>query len=258
MTELTKLPVVIVGTLAAVAFGLVPAVAAGGGSGLAISPAIIEHAATPGPVGGLMISNTTGEALRITVSARPWLEAPSGAVIPDQRRTLDGVSLSATSFTLASGGSQAVALSLGRVPASGSIYGSVDVLGVPVGRPAAPDGVVVDYRLIATLRLDPARPVYAASGAVLVAGDHRSGDLALAVRNTGNTVTAIGGSARITGPSGSSRASIPAIRLVPGLTVDVPLLKLRGSLPAGAYSLAYKLTAHGKVVAAASRPFKLR
>lgn len=238
--------------------GLAPALAVGGGSGLAISPPIIAHAAVRGTVGGVTISNNTGETLRIGVSARPWLESPSGAVAPNQRSVLGNVALSATSFTLASGASRVVSLSLRSLPSNGSVYGNVDVLGVPTA-PSTHGGVIVDYRLIATLRLTPARTAYGAvASGVVVTGNHKRGEIYLAVRNTGNTVTPIGGTARITSPRGSASATIPSTRLVPGVTVDLPVLALRGSLPAGSYTISDGLTAGGRVVSWASHKFALK
>jgi hypothetical protein len=241
-------------TLAVIA--LPAAIALGGGSGLAISPAIIEHQATPGVVGSVTVTNTTGKTLKIKASARRWLQSSTGAVVPDPRHVLSGVSLSPASFSLSNGSTQRVSIRLAAVPAGGSLYGNVDVIGVPTATTRG--AVTVDYRLIGSLRLDPARPRYGAKAvAVRVSGTHAHGEISLAVRNTGNTVTPIGGSVTVRGASGAASGTIAPLRIVPGVTVVLPALGLRGSLPAGSYTLTARLTS-GHSVSHATAHFTLR
>jgi hypothetical protein len=204
------------------------------------------------------ISNVTGESLKVTVAARPWVQSSSGAVVPNPRSTLAGVHVSAGSFTLASGASKSVTITLAATPKAGSIYGNVDVVGVPAAA-RQHTAVVVDYQLIASLRLDPSHVTYGAqAGGVVVSGTHARGELSLAVKNTGDTVAPIGGTVHVSGPRGAATATLTAIRILPGATVDLPVLALHGTLPAGSYTLSGTLTTSGHTVAHVSRPFTLR
>lgn len=243
-------------TLAALA--VTPALAAGGGLGLSITPPLIEHSAVPGKVGSLKVDNETGSPLRITVSAHPWIQSRSGIAVPNQRAGLTGVASNAGAFTLASGASRVVMISLAHAPKGGSAYGNVDVTGVPVGKPA-PDAVTVGYRLVSSLRLDPLHPVRTAvAGRASESGSRSRGAVLLAVRNAGNTLEPIGGSARITGPRGAATGSIAAVRILPGRTVNVPAFTLDGSLPAGSYTLSATLNQGGHRILSVKRGFVLR
>jgi hypothetical protein len=244
----------------AVATVALPATLASGdssGNGLSLSPPTIERVAKAGSIGSITVSNTTGQTLAINVSARPWKQAASGAVAPDLKRVLGPIRLGATSFTLASGSSRQVAISLTAVPSSGSVYGSYDVIGAPT-QPKR-NAVVFDYRLVGTLRLDPAAPrLAAAAGKVVETGTRRRGELYLAVRNTGNSIMPIGGSVRVRGTSAAASSRLTARAIVPGATVNLPALVLRGSLPAGPYTLTATLSAGAHTLGHATRRFRLR
>jgi hypothetical protein len=243
--------------LAFAALGVAPALAAGGGSGLSISPPVIEHSAVPGKVGSLKISNATGAALTIGVTTHPWVQAASGAVSPNQRGILGTVRPSVTSFVLANNASRTVSISLLEPPRGGSIYGNIDVTGIPA-QGHGPDVVTIGYRLVASLRLDPVHAVrVATAGAAKVTGDARHGTVVLAVHNSGNTIEPIGGSVHISGGRGAENGSVGSVRILPGKTVDVPVFTLDGSLPAGSYSLEASLSEGGHHVLSAKRTFKL-
>ena len=73
-------------------------------AGLSVTPAIFESTARSGASGTATVTNSTGRKLRMTVRARPWRQSSrTGDVAADRRRTLGGVSLSASSFTLDAG-----------------------------------------------------------------------------------------------------------------------------------------------------------
>lgn len=245
--------------LALVAFGVAPSLGAVGGSGLSISPPVVEHAATVGVVGSVTVTNASTQALRISVAAHPWLQSAGGLAVPDQRRALANVSVSDKVFALASGAAKVVSISLLRVPPSGSLYGNVDVTGIPTQTNKAPGSLNFEYRLIQSLRLNPSHPVMAArAGAIVVTGTHNNGEIAIAVKNTGNTVAPIGGAVQIKGPRGAVSGTISPVRVLPGMTVDLPVLAVHGSLAAGSYRLSASLTESGKHVASAKGRFNLR
>lgn len=220
------------------------ALAAGGG--LSVSPGILEHTANPGGVGAVTISNTTGASMAVKLALRPWVQSRGGEVSPNRSRTLGEVRPNASSFTLAAGASRTVGISLARRPAGGSLYGGVEVTGVPSGQ--AGGGIKVDYRLISSLRLDPpggAQAFRAQAGSLIEQGSTRQGTLLLAVRNSGNTIVPIGGTARISGQGHSLSANATAKVIVPGATVNVPLTQLLGSLPPGRYTVSVALSQGG-------------
>lgn len=214
------------------------------GTGLSISPGILEHTATHGGVGAVKISNTTSAAMKVTLALRPWLQAKNGEVSPNRRKSLGGVRASASSFTLAAGASHTISLSLSRPPTGGSIYGAVEVTGIPHGH--AGSAIKLDYRLITDLRLTPARKrFHADAGSFVEQGSVKHGTLALAVKNTGNTITPIGGTVKISGSGHSLTAHATAKAIIPGATVNVPLVQLLGSLPRGHYTVTVQLTEAG-------------
>lgn len=250
----------------AAAIGLLAVAATGAGAslatasgGLSISPAIFEHTASRGSLGSIEVSNTTGAAMAVTVVLRPWLQAPSGEVSPNRGATLSEVRLSASSFTLASGASRMVGISLVRTPAGRSQYGAVEVTGAPAGHTGK--GIRLAYRLVSSLRLDApkgAQSYGASAGALIEHGSVRHGTLLLAVRNTGNTIDPIGGSVRISGQGHSLSGGAVAEVIVPGQTVDVPLTQLSGSLPTGRYGVSVSLTQAGHRLGTVNRTIYLR
>jgi hypothetical protein len=222
--------------------------------GLSIAPAFLEHEAQQGPVGEIRVANGSAKALAITVRARPWIQERSGAVRPEGRTTLPQVRLNATTFTLAPGEARSVSATLLSRPASGSLYGAVDVLGTPRGaRPR--NGILARYRLLGGLRLTPA----AAQRRLRVrVGTPRADGhgVVVPVRNRGNTVEPLTGSARIVGATGTLRATIAAQRILPGGLVDLRVR--RGRLPAGRYTVAISLRQGGRQVASVTRALRER
>jgi hypothetical protein len=233
------------------------ALAAGGG--LSVSPGIFERTASPGSVGSLKISNTTGASMAVKVALRPWVQSPSGEVSPNRGKTLGEVRLSASSFTLGAGASQPVGVSLTRTPAGRSLYGAVEVTGTPSG--GATNGVKIAYRLVCSLRLDApggAQSFRASAGSLIEQGSVKHGTLLLAVRNTGNTLAPIGGKVRISGSGHSLSANATAKAIVPGATVNVPLVQLLGSLPRGRYAVTVGLSQGGHGLGTVTRTIELR
>jgi hypothetical protein len=234
------------------------ALAASGGSGLSLSPPLIEQPAKIGTIGQVKVANATGQPLRINISARPWRQSADGAVAPDQRRGLTAIRLSASSFTLADGASQDVSLALTALPSTGSLYGSYDVIGAPTQAPAVHNAVTVEYRLVGSLRLDPAQPKLAATaGKLVLSGTRSRGEVFLAVRNAGNTIQPIGGSVRVSGPTAAASSTLKSVAIVPGATVNLAALALHGSLPAGRYTLAATLRSGTKILGHATRHLTL-
>jgi hypothetical protein len=237
-----------------IASGATAAASTTAAGGLSIAPALIEHEAQPGSVGELRVANGSTKALAVTVRARPWIQERGGAVAPDGRRTLVQVRLSAMTFTLAPGEARSVSATLLSAPASGSLYGTIDVIGTPQGaRPR--NGVLARYRLLGGLRLNPAaaqRRLRVRVGAPRADGK----GVVIPVRNTGNTVEPLTGSAQIVGATGTLRATIASQRILPGGLVDVRVR--RGRLQAGRYTAAVVLRQGGRQVAKVTRAFRVR
>jgi hypothetical protein len=243
-------------SLAAAGTALAVTPAALGAGGLALTPAVVEHAARAGAVGTITVDNSSAVALKVTVTPRPWRQAPSGAVAPDRSRSLLGrVAVSARSFTLAAGAKKAIALTLKGRPAGGSLYGAVDVVGLPtaaVKRRA--NGVVTGYRLIGSLRLTPSAPkLHLRAGAVRVRGSR----LVLPVTNTGNTIDPVSGDVKLSGAAGGRTVGIGATKVLPGATVELPLGSSTG-LPKGRFTARATLAQAGRTVLRASKAFTLK
>ena len=188
--------------------------------GLAVSPAH-DRARQPaaGAANVVTVANNSREALTVSVKARPWTQSSSGLASPNRRRSLSGVTVSDDSFTLAAGAKRDVTVTLGGAPAGGSLYGALEVVGLP--RTAATrKGVVTGYRLIGALRYNPATPTYALTGA---AAKVSKGTIVLPVRSTGNTAEPVTGTVRVRGPLGTRQGSIKATRILPGKRVSLPL-----------------------------------
>jgi hypothetical protein len=242
---------------ATAALAAVPALAAGG-LGVSLSPPLLVHAATAGNVGAFTVANTSGQAMKVTVSLHPWVQSSTGATSPNQRAGLSAVKLSTSSFTLADNGSQPVSLSLTRVPPSGSLYGNVDVIAAPVHPSTGSGHITFDYRLVGSIRLNPVRPRYGARvGRVLVSGTHSHGSVSLAVTNTGNSLSAPSGTLYVRG-SGAANGALTAFVILPGSTVNVPVLPLHGQIPAGSYVLSGTIVEAGHKIANVRRAFTLR
>jgi hypothetical protein len=239
--------------------------AAGGSSlaagGLSVSPPIVEKVAAPGPVGSVKVNNTTSGPLKIAVAVRPWVQARSGAVRPDRKKSLSSrVRVSAAAFTLAPGTSKVVDLKLLGTPGSGSLYGSIEVVGTPPKASSKSSGITAAYRIVGSLRLNPTaarRVLRLQVGTVRTAGSGARRVIAGAVRNAGNTVDEVSGTARITGPGGSRSIAIAKTRILPGAIVDLGLGSVRG-LRAGSYTARVSLFQTGRPVVTTSRKFVIR
>ncbi len=146
------------------------AVRASAAGGLSLTPQRVERIARVGATGAVAVANSTGRTMRVRVRVRPWRQALGGAVTPDARRSLSReVAVGPSAFRLASGARRIVSLRLRRHPSGGSLYGGIDVVGVPMG--AKPlNGIVPRFRLVGSLRLSPrsqaghARPRRSAEG----------------------------------------------------------------------------------------------
>jgi hypothetical protein len=236
-----------VAVAAAVASGAVIARADGASApapkdgGLALSPALIERQAGAGPAGAITVANHSAKRLDVTVAARPWVQSSSGAVSINRAKTLPGVSVSAGSFPLAAGATKVVNVT---ATSGASLYGGVEVIGVPSDAPSK--GVVAGYRLVGSLRLDPAAPVLSLkAGTAKVTGTGSAKAVVLPLRNAGNTVQPVTGSVRLKGALGTRQRDLDAVRILPGKTVNVLLSSAR-TLSAGSYTATVSLTQGGK------------
>jgi hypothetical protein len=234
-----------------------PAAAAAQDRGLAVTPSILETTARAGAAGSVTITNSTGRTLRMKVRARPWRQSRNGTVAAHRGRTLGGVRVSSTRFTLATGASRAVSVSLRRVPSRRSQYGALEVVGRPTKRRR---GINVVYRLVSSLRFNPAagaRRLRLSAGSARVAGRGRSRTLVLAVRNRGNTVEPVGGTVSISGGGSGRTGRIASKPILPGKTVNLRLASLSG-LRRGAYAAAVTLTQGGRNITSVTRRFRIR
>jgi hypothetical protein len=235
------------------------AFAAGGGAakaqdtgGLSISPTILSHAAQPGPVGGVVIVNRSAAPLAVTVTPRPWLQSSDGKVVADRKRTLTGVTLSSRSFTLAPGATQEVDATLAGTPSGGSLYGALEVVGLPTDA-STRTGVVLGYRLIETVRLLPAVAKHSLKASALTLGPKHS--VLLPVTNTGNTLDPVSGTASLKGARGTVNGDIGAMKIVPGAKVG---LSLGSALKRGGYSVKVVLKQGGKTMLTVKRKFTVK
>ncbi len=223
--------------------------------GLSVTPAVIDRPATLGPAGTVTLANTTKAALKITVMPRPWLQSPGGAVTPNRRLSLSPqiVVVDPNTFVLPAGASRSVTINVNQVPAGGSVYGSIEAIGVPVDA-AKHKGVSVGYRLISNLRLNPANAAARKYTLAVKAPKVQGASVVLPVRNTGNTIEPITGTAKISSSLGARTVTIASQRIVPAATVNLPLTALKG-LARGHYTVAYSLSQAGHVVSKATGKF---
>jgi hypothetical protein len=213
--------------------------------GLALSPVVIEQTAKAGAATTVTVANRSTKTLAVTVAARPWKQSVTGVAEPNRRATLSNVSVSATAFTLKPRTQRSFTVTLQSVPAAGYEYGALDVIGLPPGADRQ-KGVVVGYRLIGNLRMDPATSVIKLSaGKVATVKLNGTRTLALPVTNRGNTVKPITGNVDLKGPLGTRNNDIQSVRILPGRTVDVPLRSTKG-LAKGAYKATIELDQGGQ------------
>ena len=129
-----------------------------------------------------------------------------------------------------------------RRTSSGSLYGSVDILGKP-RKTKGRKGIIPQYRLISSMRLNPKRQkLRLRTGA----GQIRGGAFILPIRNLGNTIEPVSGTYRLSGPAKRS-GNIAAVRVIPGKLVGLGLGSTRG-MKKGRYTITASLVQSGKRV----------
>lgn len=203
--------------------------------GLSISPLGVDRTAAVGAKDTITVANRSKEALTIAVKARPWTQSSSGAVSPNRRSTLGAVKVSEGDFTLAPGEARNLDVTLGGTAAGGSLYGALEVVGLPSDI-AKRKGVVTGYRLVGALRYHASAKTYKlTAGTPKVAKDKT---VLLPLRSGGNTNDAVSGTVRVKGALGTRNGSVKATRILPGKRVDVALAK---RLRAGSYTATVSL-----------------
>ena len=219
--------------------------------GLAISPAILTHAPTPGSLGALTVTNRSSTPLSVTVTPRPWTESASGKFSAARKGTLGSIKLSTSTFTLAPNAEQQVGVTLTGAPAGGSLYGALEVIGLPPDA-SKRTGVVLGYRLIGSLRLPPAQKKLSLSaGQVKKVGRA----VVLPLTNGGNTIDPISGDISVKGARGTLNDDIDDLRILPGKKVN---LALASGLRSGSYSATVTLEQGGTKLLTAKRRFSVR
>ncbi len=151
----------------------------------------VDRNAQAGAANVFEIENNSKAALAVTVKARPWTQSSSGLVSPNRRRELSSVGLSDAEFTLAKGEMKSVTVTLRD---AASVYGALEIIGLPADV-ATRKGVVAGYRIVSSLRYNPAARKYSLkAGAAKMTGSGSTRALALTIRNTGNTAEPVTGS----------------------------------------------------------------
>jgi hypothetical protein len=235
--------------------------AASDAGGLSMTPQIVQRSAKVGTAATVIVTNTTSHQMRVTLRPRPWVQALDGTVAPDPRRTLTRlVRPSPSAFTMAAKSRRMVRLTLRRHPSGGSLYGALDLTGIPRGA-RLPNGITPRYRLIGSLRLDPVRRrMRIRAGTLKVTGRSGRHAIVLPLRNLGNTVEPVTGRVALIGP-GATRANVlRAVRIVPRRLVNLTLGTYRGLLRgqrAGRYKLTVTLTQGGRRVLHSTRSVRL-
>jgi hypothetical protein len=229
--------------------------------GISITPQFVQRGARVGRAASVTVSNTTRHTVRVTVRPRPWLQAADGTVVPNPHRRLGRlIRTRPSTFTLKAGERRAIRLTLRRHPPGGSLYGALDVSGVPRGVRLA-NGIAPRYRLIGSLRLDPAKPrMRVRAGAVKVTGRRGRHAIVMPLRNLGNTVQPISGRVVMTGPRGKRPNRLRSVRVVPRRSIRLTLGTYRGLLrgqPAGRYRLEITLRQGGRTVLHRTRTVRL-
>jgi hypothetical protein len=229
--------------------------------GLSLTPAIVERVARAGTAASVTVANTTDHTVRVTLRPRPWLQARDGTVSPDPHRTLKRlVGMSPASFTMSAGSRRTVRLTLRRHAPGGSLYGALDVSGVPRGT-RLPNGITPRYRLIGSLRLNPRKPqARVRADALRVSGRGGRQTLVLPLRNLGNTVAPISGRVVLRGPRGERPNVLEPVRVVPRRLIHITLGTYRGLLRGqrpGRYRLSITLSQSGRTVLRTTRTVRL-
>lgn len=204
--------------------------------GLAVAPLKVDRAAAVGATDSITVSNRSQETLSIEVKARPWTQSSTtGDVAPNRRGSLGGVRVTGGSFSLAPGQERAVDVALVSAPSGGSLYGALEVVGLPADVKTR-KGLVTGYRLVGPLRYQPAEKTYSLRAS---AARVRDGKIVLPVRSRGNTNAVVSATAEIRGATGTKRGSARAA-ILPGKQVNLALLSAK-SLRAGTYTVKARL-----------------
>ena len=227
------------------------AAAAQNDGGLSVLPAVVERGPQPGPIATYTIANRSAAPMAVTVTPRPWVQATSGKVSVNRRATLRGVSVDASSFTLAAGGTRNVTATLTAAPSGGSLYGALEVIGLPPDA-ATRKGIVLGYRLLGTIRINPSSPRVS-----LTAGTPKAskGTAVVSVRNKGNTADPVTGRVTVRGGGGSRTRSVQSVRILPGKSVNIPV---GTKLARGSYTATLRLTQRNRVALSATKRFSVR
>jgi hypothetical protein len=187
--------------------------------GVQLTPATVEKTAKRGTIGAITIKNTTTDILNVQVRVRPWNQnRQTGAVAPNLNATSTKyVRATTQSFTLKPG-SRTVSLTEVRTPPGGSLYGGIEVFAKPRNAKAR-NGIIPQYRVVGRLRLNAAKAKpNARFGRGGLVGGGKNRQVFIDVRNLGNTLDPVGGSVKITGPSGKS-GNVSPIAVVPSQVV---------------------------------------
>ena len=165
--------------------------------------------------------------------------------------SLGGVSVSAPSFTLAPGEERDLTVNVASIPAAGSLYGALEVVGLPTDV-ATRKGVVLGYRVVSAIRLNPAAPKPARQRGHDQAGQghgHAAGQEHRQHARRG----------RASGPRSRTRAaratSAPTIKILPGKTINFPL---GTKLQKGSATAKITLRQKSKTVLTSTKKFKVK
>jgi hypothetical protein len=220
-----------------------------------MSPARVESTAKKGTVGSYTVKNSTKDTLRVTVTVRPWNQnRQTGGVQANKKASLSPYVVSSPQTFDLKPGSKTLKLRMKRMTAAGSLYGAIQVFAKQKKKKAT-NGIIPQYEVIGALRLNATRKrPNLRIGNVDVVGSGNNRSLILAVRNIGNTLDPVGGTVKITGPTGRN-ATIPQVNVVPGQVVYLKGGALRG-MKGGNYTAEWSVT-QGTKRFTAKRTFKL-
>ena len=93
----------------------------------------------------------------------------------------------------------------------------------------------------------------ARAGRLIEHGTTRRGALLLEVKSTGNTIVPIGATVKISGEGHTLSGAATPKKILPGATVNLPLARLRGTLPPGRYNVTVHLTQGGHPIGTVRR-----
>jgi hypothetical protein len=233
-----------------------PVARAAANGGVSLRPDTVEHVATKGRAGFVTIKNTTKGTLKMRVTVRPWLQnRVNGNVAPNYKANLTPyVKANVMNFRLGGGKSKRMSIRVRRTPPHGSLYAALEVFGKQL-HAKAHNGIIPQYRIVGRVRLNPKhRRPNARIGTANLIGKGKSRTLILQVRNTGNTLDAVSGTANITGPMRRT-VNLTPVSIVPGQVVFVKALNVSG-MKRGFYHVRFNVT-QGNRHYTANRIFRL-